>query len=60
MQAVSNIRSSDDIEFNTKVIKGVIKDVLKIYKKGWEIEKFNIGVFFKENRFRVPFWPCIS
>ena len=46
MQAVSNISSSDDIEFNTKVIKGVIKDVLQIYKKGWVIKMFNISVLF--------------
>ena len=26
--------SGDDIEFNTKVIKGVIKDSNQIYKKG--------------------------
>ena len=33
MQAVSNISSSDDIEFNTKVIKGVINVTIKFIKK---------------------------
>ena len=32
-RAIGAISSSDDIEFNTKVIKGVIKEDNQIYKK---------------------------
>ena len=38
---IATISSSDDIEFNTKVIKGVIKEDIQIYKKGCIIQKIN-------------------